>query len=310
LVLHYERASVKEVLMRIFTNSALFFTLLILTITLASGCEKKNDPDLIPSYLQIDQITLTSTYDQGTSSQKITDAWVYVDETLIGAFELPATIPILKEGTQNITIRPGIKINGIANTRSIYPFYKDIVRRITLVKDSVINFSDAATTYKSNVTFPWLEDFDFPGVTLDTTAKSTVGIEKISDPDLIFYQPGEDNNYSAFIRLPADSSIFEAVSTQKYAFPGNGTAIFLEVNYKTNHDLVVGVFYSLSGIRVQRPLIILNKTDVWNKIYVNLTVPKYENPSATEFQVFFGTEKEDGTEDALIYLDNIKLVHF
>ncbi len=296
--------------MRIFTDSAIFFTLLILTITLTSGCEKKNDANLIPSYLQIDQIELNTSFDQGTSSEKITDAWVYIDETLIGAFELPATVPILKEGTQHITIRPGIKINGIANTRSIYPYYSDIERNITLVKDSIIKFSDVVTGYKSNVTFPWLEDFDFSGVTLDTTSKSTVDIEKINDPDLIFHQPGENNNFSAFIRLPADSSIFEAVSTQKYSFPGNGTAIFLEMNFKTNHNLVVGVFYSLSGFRVQRPLLILNKTEDWNKIYVNLTVPKYENPSATEFQIFMGTEKEDGTEEALIYLDNIKLVHF
>jgi hypothetical protein len=296
--------------MRVFTDSKKFFNLLILIIILTSGCEKKNDPDLIPSYLHIDQISLTTTYDQGTSSQKITDAWVYVDETLIGTFELPATVPILKEGNQNITIRPGIKLNGIANTRSIYPFYADIKRSITLVKDSIINFSDAVTSYKSNVTFPWLEDFDFTGITLDTTSKSTVGIEKVNNPDLVFQQAGENNSYSAFIRLSSDTSIFEAVSTQKFDFPGNGTAIFLELNYKTNHKLVVGVFYSTSGIRVQRPLLILNETDSWNKIYVNLTVPKYDTPSATDFQIFFGADKEDGTDEALIYLDNLKLVHF
>ncbi len=296
--------------MRIFTDSVKYIILVILTITLASGCEKKNDPDLIPSYLHIDQIGLTSTYDQGTSSQKITDAWIYVDETLIGAFELPATVPILKTGKQDITIRPGIKLNGIANTRSIYPFYADIKRSIFLAKDSVVNFSDAVTSYKPNVVFTWLEDFDFSGITLDTTSKSTVGIEKVNDPSLIFHQPGEDNNYSAFVRLSADSAIFEAVSTRKFDFPGNGAPVFLELNYKTNQDLVVGVFYSVSGQRIQRPLLILNKTDNWNKIYVNLTVPKYDTPSAIDFQIFFGTQKEDGSDDALIYLDNLKLVHF
>ncbi len=310
MILHSMRACEKEELMRVITNSVKFFTLLSLTITIANGCEKKNDPDLVPSYLYIDQIGLTSTYDQGTSSQKITDAWVYVDETLIGAFELPATVPILKEGQQTITIRPGIKLNGIANTRSIYPFYADIKRSINLVKDSIINFSDAVTSYKPNVTFPWLEDFNFSGVTLDTTSKSTVGIEKISDPNLIFHQPEEDNNYSALIRLSADSAIFEAVSTQKYDFPDYGASVFLEMNYKTNHDLVVGVFYSTSGQRIQRPLLILNKSVNWNKIYVNLTVPKYDTPSATDFQIFFGTQKEEETDEVLIYLDNLKLVHF
>ncbi|NTW24886.1 MAG: hypothetical protein HGA37_09315 [Lentimicrobium sp.] len=294
--------------MRICTALSKVSFFLILIITITSGC-KKNDADLVPSYLYIDQIGLTTSYDQGTSSQRITDAWVYVDETLIGAFELPATVPILREGLQNITIRPGIKLNGIANTRSIYPFYSDIKRSITLVKDSVINVSDVVTTYKTNVTFPWLEDFNFSGVTLDTTSKSTVGIDKINNPELVFSQPGELNSYSAFITMTENTDVFEAVSTEKFDFPGNGASIFLEMNYKINHELVVGVFYTASGIRVQRPLLILNKTDDWNKVYVNLTVPKYDTPSAYDFQIFFGTQKE-GTEDALIYLDNLKLVHF
>lgn len=296
--------------MRIFTVSAFFISLLAVTVTLTSGCTEKNDRDLVPSYLRIDKIDLSTTSDQGTSSHNITDAWVYVDETLIGAFELPATIPVLKEGKQNITIRPGIKLNGISNTRSIYPFYADIKRSITLVRDSIINISDAVTTYKSNTTFPWMEDFNYSGITLDTTSKSTVAIVKTNTAGLIFHEDGETNTYSAFVSLTADSSIFEAVSTEKYNFPGNGSAIFLEMNYRINHNLVVGVFYTTSGIRVQRPLLILNETDEWKKVYVNLTVPKYDTPNATDFQIFIGTDKEDGTGDAEIYLDNLKLVHF
>lgn len=284
--------------------------MLAVTITLTSGCTEKNDGDLIPSYLRIDKINLSTTSDQGTSSHNITDAWVYVDETLIGAFELPATIPVLKEGKQNITIRPGIKLNGISNTRSIYPFYSDIKRSITLVRDSIIHISDAVTTYKSNTEFPWMEDFNYSGVTLDTTSRSTVAIVKTNDSGKIFHQEGEVNTYSAFVSLTADSSIFEAVSTEKYNFPGNGSAIFLEMNYRINHNLVVGVFYTTSGIRVQRPLLILNETETWKKVYVNLTVPKYDTPNATDFQIFIGTDKEDGTGDAEIYLDNLKLVHF
>jgi hypothetical protein len=296
--------------MRVFTISTKAFIFIILTTTFSSGCEKKNDPDLIPSYLHIQQIGLNSTYQQGTSSQKITDAWVYVNETLIGAFELPATVPILAEGEQKITIRPGIKINGISNTRTIYPFFTDLKKNLILVRDSVVNFNDTITSYRESATFPWIENFDLSGITLDTTRKSTVGIRKISDPDLIFHNPGEDNNYSAFISMDADTAVFEATTTQTYDFPNDGSAIFLEMNFLTNHPLVVGVFYTASGIRVQRPLLILNKTDQWNKIYVNLTVPTYDTPGAKDFQIFFGTQKEDGTEEAKIYLDNIKLVHF
>jgi len=51
-----------------------------------------NPAEPIPSYIHIDKIDLTTDYSsQGTSSNKITDAWIYVDNELIGAFEMPVT---------------------------------------------------------------------------------------------------------------------------------------------------------------------------------------------------------------------------
>jgi len=296
--------------MRIFTSLTRLFLLSFLTLTLLSGCEKKNDPDLVPSYIFIDRLGLSSNYDQGTSSHKITDAWVYVDETLIGAFELPATVPILKKGNQKIIIRAGIKLNGIANTRSIYPFYTTIEKQLNLTPDSVIRITDTTVAYRSNVSFPWIENFDLAGVTLDTTSKSTVPILKTDDPEFLFRQSGEVNEYSALVRMTEDTSIFEAATIKKFDFPGNGASVFLEMNYKINQTLVIGVIYVNGGIRVQRPLLYLNKTDDWKKVYVNLTVPKYDTPSATDFQIFVGAQKEKDIDQALIALDNLKLVYF
>lgn len=283
--------------------------LLLISVILYSGCEPKNDEQLVPSYLHIDRLDITTTYQQGTSSSNITDAWVYIDENLIGSFELPATIPILTEGRQTVKVRPGIKLNGISNTRAIYPFYTEIVKEINFVKDSVVNLEESTVAYEANVVFPWLETFEEPGSALDTTSKSTVKLLKTSDPSMIF--PETDNTYSAMISLPNDTSIFEAVTTDTYDFPGNGTAVFLEMNYKMNQTCVVGVFYKASGIKVQRPLLVLNATnDEWKKIYVNLTVPKYDTPDATDFQIFIGAQKEKTVDEGLILLDNIKLVHF
>ena len=102
--------------MTISTRTLFIYNIFLLfSVILITGCEPKNDDELVPSYLHIDKIDVTSNYQQGTSSSKITDAWVYLDGTLIGSFELPATIPILTEGKQNITIYGGIKLNGISN---------------------------------------------------------------------------------------------------------------------------------------------------------------------------------------------------
>ncbi|NTV84545.1 MAG: hypothetical protein HGA23_09650, partial [Bacteroidales bacterium] len=68
-------------------------------ILMISGCDKFEGGQTVPSYLKIDSIGFVTDNDlQGTNSQKITDVWVYVDDDLIGGFEMPATIPVLAEG--------------------------------------------------------------------------------------------------------------------------------------------------------------------------------------------------------------------
>lgn len=295
--------------MTLFTRRPFIFSFfLILTSVLFSSCEPKNDENLVPSYLHIDKITLSTEYEQGSSSSSITDAWVYINDQLIGSFELPATVPILTEGKQKLVVRPGIKLNGISNTRNAYPFYTEIEREINFVKDSTINLTGTNVNYTSKTIFPWIENFDLSGISMDTTSKSTVNLTRTSDPELMF--PETNNSYSGIVTMDKDSAIFEAVSNEKYEFPGNGSPVFLEMNYKINQDLVIGVIYLTSGKKVQRPLLTLNETDDWKKIYVNLTVPKYDTPNATDFQIFIGAQKEKDVDEAVFLLDNLKLVHF
>lgn len=284
----------------------LFFS--IFNLLLINGCETASNDELVPSYIQIDSIKINATYQQGTSSSKNTDAWVYINQQFLGSFELPATIPVLSSGKQKIIIRPGIKLNGISNTRNAYPFYASIEKELTLVKDSILNLGTLQTTYHPNVNFAWLESFELSGSSIDTTSKSTVDLSIVSSPGLL--NPDLNGTGAALIELVSDSAIFEAATKEKFDFPGNGSAVFLEMNYKCNHPIIVGVIYMTSGSRVQRPLLTINKSEQWNKIYVNLSVPKYDTPDANNFQIFFGIQKESGTAKASILLDNLKLVHF
>jgi hypothetical protein len=57
------------------------------------------------------------------------------------------------------------------------------------------------------------------------------------------------------------------------------------------------------------PLIVLNPTDTWKKIYVNYTVRVSANYNATNFRVYFaGVLRSNATSDKVL-LDNIKLIH-
>lgn len=297
--------------MTIFTKRVSYLSVLLIFVAstvLLQSCEPKNDEDLIPSYIKIDEIKVTTESEEGSPSSNITDAWVYLNDDLIGSFELPATVPILATGEQKITIRPGIKLNGVSNTRAVYPFFTEITRELELVKDSVIHLQDLTVTYKANVNFALLEDFDQSGSLFDTTSKSTVGFTTTDDPQKVF--PETDNSFSGFVQLSGDSAIFEIASKQRYNFPGQGGYVFLEMNFKIDQELVIGVIYDSEGLRLQRPLYTLNKTDEWKKIYLNLTPVKYTTPFASDIQIFLGAAKEDGVTDAEILIDNIKLVYF
>jgi hypothetical protein len=88
-------------------------SLLIIPIffTLFSSCEKNQFNAETPSYLHISGIDLQVNGTQGSDSQKITDAWVTMDGTFLGAFELPCTVPILADGAHELGIHFMINVN-------------------------------------------------------------------------------------------------------------------------------------------------------------------------------------------------------
>lgn len=297
--------------MKFFTLKVfLLFSLLILSLSLIS-CEKGKVED-IPAFIRIDSIKLSILDGQGTASQKITDAWLYIDDELIGAFELrdSLTVPILKAGRHILKVYPGIKMNGIAATRVPYNFYSPFTREVNLVRDSILDIGIPTVKYASNTLFAWMEDFEHESVSIDSTSRSFIKIRRTSDPQLIFNQPGESNHFSGLVIVPSDTVIFECVSHEEYVLPKNGKEIFLELNYKTNNAVTIGLFVNTALQTIQEPLLVLNRTSEWKKIYINLTSAVIMHQDAGSFRIFLGVVKDPDVAEARLLLDNIKLVHF
>ncbi|MBE0663792.1 MAG: hypothetical protein IH597_15155 [Bacteroidales bacterium] len=283
------------------------YLILFLIATALNACDPKGD-DGIPAYIHIEEIGLTTEPGQGTASHKITDAWVYIDMKLIGVFELPATFPVLQQGDQEVTIYAGIKINGIAATRSAYPFFTPIIVDVNLTPGVVDTISNAVVSYDPETTFSWMEDFD-GALSIDTTSNSETNLVRISDPDLIFSFDNEPNDYSAMASVSGDTLLFECATIQSLEFPEGGKPVFLEMNYKNNHNLTVGLTMVSSGQTVQQALLVLNPSETWNKIYINLTPTISYFYNATDFRIFIGLLRTPETETATIYFDNLKLVY-
>lgn len=290
-------------------NNTFIIILLSFFAGLLTSCEIINPEEQTPSFLSIDSISLTTTAGQGTAKHKIQDAWVYIDEEIVGAFEMPVIFPVLAEGTHKITIRPGIKLNGIAATRAYYPFFEPIVFSINLLAGKTIKLDTLVslkTKYYSNTIFPWnfvgQEDFEDGGTSLDSTQKSKTSM-KTTTTDVF------EGNRSGIIILKDSINTFEVKSNIKYTLPKGGKPVFLEFHYKTNNSFTVGLFINGFSQSIQYPLLVVNPTNKWNKIYINLTSVVSRESNALDFNVFFGANLDAGNLEAKILLDNIKLVH-
>lgn len=271
--------------------------LLLLLPLFLGACNLFDKDEPIPAYISIDSISVSTDYvTQGSASNKITDAWVYVDDQLIGTFELPATFPVItSEGNHSIKIRGGIKLNGIAATRVPYPFY-DFYTTTANLSLGKITKMNPVVKYFPGVTFKWIEDFEGAGFTLiDTFADAKL---KIANAPYAF-----EGLNSVSVKLNNDTVAFQARSTSSYNLQQGANSKFLELNYKCNNSFVVGIVYN----NTIYPVVGLNPSDNWNKVYINLT----DQITVTgNYYIYFGMQKLPGINySPFLYLDNIKLIH-
>lgn len=262
-------------------------TLLTSMSMLWVSCDWINPDEELPAYITINDFQLTTDYTtQGTTSQKITDAWIFVDDEIAGAYELPAHFPLLKKGKHTISVYPGIKMNGIAATRVIYPFYNPHDFNVDL-KDLETTTLSPTTSYASFTDIPFMEDFENAGSGFAATSKSDTVLLKSSASEAF------EGKASGHIYLEPGRDIFEATTSDAFVLPKSGKPVFLELNYKCNHPFIVGIMANESQISTQVPVIFLNPSETWNKIYINLTQEVSSHTSAIDFSLFIGVSRDD-----------------
>ncbi len=282
-------------------NIKFFILFLIVGLTFFS-CSKEDYEAQVPTYITINEINLTTDYaTQGTNSENIVDAWVFMNDDLVGVYELPATFPVLKEGDVILKVYAGIKNNGITAARARYLLYDPHEEKISLVKGETIEVNPTIS-YASGVKFSWLEDFENASLFFLYTADSDTIINKQS-VDV------KEGSYSGQVFLQPDMDFFEATTLGLSGVPRNGTPVYLELDFKTNEPLSIGIYVDTD----QYSYITLNATSEWKKIYINLTDVINNTPRGAEMKVFLGIKEVSIpflTDHPEIFLDNLKLVHF
>lgn len=274
----------------------LFFFMLLIFF----GCDLINPEEKHPVYFYIEKIDFFCSDTAGTSKQNIVDAWVYVGGEKIGVFELPAKIPVLKEGLQDISIFPGIKLNGIAATRAVYPFMTRFDTTAFLKPDTILHLKPQVG-YVNDVIFEFIEDFEQEGMKLIPSQESDT---------LVFKQNTDvfEGNFSGKVVVDKSRPQATIISHQPYALPSLGYT-FMELHYKATEKFVVGMYINKQDRIIEHPFLVINPTETWKKIYVNFTPLVGREGTATSFVVFFKIQCPSDKQQAILWLDNVKLMH-
>ena len=162
-------------------------------------------------------------------SHKIVDAWLVVDNEIIGTFELPATIPVLKHGTKKVKIYAGIYRDGIKGLRMIYPFYTNYDSMRTLVAGTIDTIAPVIT-YDSSVIFTFNPEEDFEKGTIFIKTSDGKAMDRVSNADSLFFNEG--GNYIGLINAPIGSTLNLEVRTSGNVFTLPKKIVYLEIHFK------------------------------------------------------------------------------
>lgn len=279
-----------------------YFYLLVISVFLLTSCKKWDKEEKIPSYISVYQSRLqTEVATQGAATSNIADVWVNIDGNRQGTYELPTTFPVLETGRHKVTLRAGIKVNGIASSRIIYPFF-DMINIDTILQEGKKLILTPVYSYKPATVFAWREDFQGNGFSLDRATES--------DTLLYVNTDTTGNKYGKF-SIDAIRQRFYYKSAEAYSLPKNGTAIFLEFDYRCNHPFTVGLLINKLQTSVNTPILVVNPhPTTFNHIYVDLSYVVNYNLDAIDFNVIFQAVLQDGYTTGDVEIDNVKLIHF
>lgn len=281
----------------------IFYVTFIIISFFISSCEIINPEEEIPSFVKIDSIAFSTTPEQGTNRQQLLDAWVFIDGEKIGTFEMPCTVPILKSGNVKIEILPGIKLNGISNTRAIYQMVKPWKASINLKKDSVLFLKPSSEYSEAAVIENPVESFEDAGISISATSFSDTSMLRTSTPEEVF-----EGNFSGMIVVDKQRSMADLKSNSSYDLP-TGIPAFLEIHFKTDAPVSIGLTANKGATITYQPIVRLNETTSWKKMYVNLTPTVSDNNNAENFNYFIRLKLPEGRTEARCFIDNIKLIH-
>ncbi|MEQ8623753.1 MAG: hypothetical protein RJQ00_08080 [Vicingaceae bacterium] len=277
---------------------------LVSSILALFSCDKEELKAPIPGYLTIEDVRVNTTLEaEGSASDNITDVIVFLNDQSLGFFDLPASIPIQQTGAVNLKIRGVIPVNGQSSKIVQYPFYTTFELDTIFVPEEEIVLAPVVEYFKTiDFTEPWSgEDFE-SGINFIYNPKSDTTFVRETNSSNVF-----EGRASGRGSLTAEQTLFEAWTPTFSNIPRNGTAVYLELDYKSTHDFVVGVYANDQSF--ESAIVFFRPQSEWKKVYVDLGNVFSTLSTARNYNISFGYQKPLGSSGDL-FIDNVKILHY
>lgn len=268
---------------------------LLLSVVVWTGCEIVNPDETTPAFVHIDSFQFQGNPALGTSSQKITSVWAYLNNVPLGAYELPATIPVVTSSAGKLTLLPSITYSGLQEFETMYPFF--VSDTATIQPGARVTLTPKTSYFGDSLLNYWIADFDVANKFI--RLEGDTDIARVTDPSMVFEGAG-----SGYIHLKSPQTTTTVIANE--AFTARGDA-YLELNYKCSVPFVVGIAtFDKDNQDVVKYLFGFNPRDTWNKVYVGLSSITDAYPNKPYF-VFIKADLE-GKSEGYVLLDNIKSI--
>ncbi len=279
---------------------------LFLSVVVLTACSIFDKEEVAPGFVRITDVNVnTILLNEGEGTYNITDVQVFANEQFVGAFELPATVPILEKGPVRLSVNAGIKNNGISSNRIIYPFYEPLLLNVNLEPGLItpLNQTETATFeyFPSGLIFN-IEGFESIGNAILPTAASTATFTTTNDPAEVRSGTGAGK-----IVLAEGSSYFFATTTWQLPVLPRGRTMYLEIDFKGTAPLEVGVF-TTNPITAKTFAIGLLPKDEYTKVYIEVTDEVSQQISMSGIKFYFEAVLQPGQIEATIFIDNFKFI--
>jgi hypothetical protein len=280
--------------------------LILPALLLAAGCDK---PEPTPAYLQIEPFIINE--NGGAAWHKITDGWLYVNNEFLGAYTLPATVPVLAEGMSEVILFAGVKENGIVYTPNIYQFMTRYETTVNLTPPDMTSIQPV-TEYDAAAVIPWGDRGDFDG-TADLQFENRDG-----DDSTGYVLTTDSAFFGKSIRMEVNTThpTIE-IASEKVPLPSTAEKeVWLELHHNNDMPFTL-ILLSSTGAssEVGQAIYLFNETEGWNKIYINLTeflITVLQEDHRIAFRVTLPKNEQGqySQTTGTVMLDNIRLVHF